>query len=257
MKKALILTLTIIMVLMTFASCGAKPVDKCTNRDFFESYVPVLSGHNQRVTDGMDGDSYFFYLDDCDKDDFDEYTDLMRDIDIYSITNVEYCDADGGRYEIRTETVDNANNGTGHYTLCCFFDASDKELFITADWIEEKGGEPITTAFEEVELETEVEVDRYSFFVENVPEVDKVFPDLDWYVLDGMSDEGYWAGVETTDKSVYDEYVSLIDRNVFNHVISADKDHIWLAMDIDNGYYEIYVEWYENEFTVSAEYYEN
>lgn len=134
MKKTLILTLAIIMVLMTFASCAAKPVDECTNREFFESYVPVLSGHDQRVTDGMDGNSYFFYLDDCDKDDFDDYTDLMRDIDIYSITNVDYCSADGGRYEIRTETIDNTNNGTGHYTLCCFFDANKEHLFITADW---------------------------------------------------------------------------------------------------------------------------
>lgn len=152
MKKILTVTITlimVIMVLMTFASClseidtrssvagtscGAKSIDTCTNREFFESYVPVLSGHDQRVTDGMDGNSYFFYLDDCDKDDFDEYTDLMRGVDVYSITNVEYCDADGGRYEIRTETIDNANNGTGHYTLCCFFDANDEHLFITADW---------------------------------------------------------------------------------------------------------------------------
>lgn len=137
MKKTLILTITIIMVLMTLASCSAKPIDRCTNYEFFETYVPVLSGHEQRVTDGMDGEAYFFYLEDCTKDDFDAYRHLMKDVGIYGITNIDYCDTNDGRYEIRTATIDNVNNGTGHYTLCCFYDASDESLFVTADWIPE------------------------------------------------------------------------------------------------------------------------
>lgn len=140
------------------------------------------------------------------------------------------------------------------------FASCGKEATTESTTVEDKQVTVEFTEVEETEVEeTEVEEtepaidpdDHYYWFVENVPAVDDVFPDLDWYVADDMHGTCYTAGIENCDESTYATYMELLNRDMFSRVVYEEKDYIQAATgpkDVDH--YCITVLWEDGDFDV-------
>lgn len=129
-----------------------------------------------------------------------------------------------------------------------------EDTHATVEFTEVEETEVEETETEVAIEETEPEVDpddHYYWFVENVPAVDDVFPDLDWYVSDDQHGECYMAGVEGCDESTYATYMELLNRDMFSRVVYEEKDYIQAATgpkDVDH--YCITVLWEDGDFDV-------
>lgn len=106
----------------------------------------------------------------------------------------------------------------------------------------------------ETEAETEPEVDpddHYYWFVENVPAVENVFPDLDWYVSDDQHGKCYTAGVEGCDESTYVTYLALVNRDMYSRTVYEEKDYLQAATGPkEEDHYCITVSWEDGDLLV-------